>query len=139
MEEWLMSTWEELVARKTGPLHIRLILDPLVAVFLAIRKGWRDANEGKPPFLLALVQQPGKRQFLFWEAASDIGKMFLIAGILDIVYQLIVFHAIHLGQSLIVATVLAILPYIVVRGLANRISKMMQRKTSQRSASPPVE
>jgi hypothetical protein len=58
---------------------------------------------------------------LLREAGRDIGKLFLVGVALDVVYQLIVFHGIRPVQSLMVATVLAVLPYLVVRGLTNRI------------------
>ncbi len=139
MDEWLMSTWEELVGRQSGPLNFRLILQPVVASVLAIQKARRDAREGKPAFFLALMREPERRRSLLREASVDIGMLFLVTGVLDIIYQLIVFHTIRPGQSLIAATVLALLPYVVVRGITDRIAKSLQRKTSDKTPSPPVE
>ena len=139
MEEWLTSTWEELVGRQSGPLSFRLILQPVVAAALAIRKGRRDAREGKPAFFLALVREPERRRSLLWEASGDIGTLFLVTGVLDIIYQLIVFHTIRPGQSLIAATALALLPYVVVRGVTDRIAKSLRRKTTVKTPSSPVE
>ena len=51
---------------------------------------------------------------------KDVGKLFLVAVVLDVVYQIIVLHWVYPVQTLIVATMLAIVPYLVVRGLANR-------------------
>ena len=50
------------------------------------------------------------------------GKLFLVAVVLDVIYQIIVLHGVYAGQLLIVATTLAIVPYLVVRGLTNRIA-----------------
>ncbi len=139
MKEWLMSTWAELVGRQSGPLCFRLILQPIVAAALAIRKGRRDAQEGKPAFFVALLRQPDRRRSLLREASVDIGMLFLVTGVLDIIYQLIVFHTIRPGQSLMAATVLALLPYVVVRGMTDRIAKRLQRRTSDKTPSLPVE
>ena len=40
---------------------------------------------------------------------------------LGLIYEIIVFHEIHPGQSLTVAAVLALLPYPFLRGLLNRV------------------
>ena len=121
VEEFLINTWEELIGRQSGPLYFRLILQPIVAAVLAIRAGRKDAREGKWAFLWAFAREPERRRMLLQGACRDIGKLFLVGVVLDLIYQLVVFHGIRPVQSLIVATVLAVLPYVVVRGLTNRI------------------
>jgi hypothetical protein len=43
MEELLTRIWEMLIGREHGPLGFRVIIQPMVATFLAIRAGLRDA------------------------------------------------------------------------------------------------
>ena len=50
------------------------------------------------------------------------GTLFLVAMVLDVIYQIIVLRWVYPGPALIVATTLAIVPYLVVRGLANRVA-----------------
>jgi hypothetical protein len=121
VEEWLMSHWDELIGRQNGPLYFRLILQPIVASVLAIRAGRNDARKGRAALFLAILREPKKRRLLLWNAWRDIGKLFLVGVGLDVTYQLIALHGIRPVQSLIVATVLAVFPYLVVRGLTNRI------------------
>ena len=109
------------MGRPSGPLFFRLILQPIVATVLAIRAARNDARKGRPAFFLAIMLEPKKRRLLMREAWGHIGTLFLVGVGLDVVYQLIVFHGIRPVQSLIVATVLAVIPYLVVRGLTNRI------------------
>jgi hypothetical protein len=120
VEELLIRTWDELVGRDSGPLHFRLVLQPIVAAVLAIRAGIRDARQDRPAFFQAFVRRLHRPPLLLAELWKDIGRLFLIAIALDLIYQLIDFHTIRPGQSLFVATVLAILPYLIVRGLTNR-------------------
>jgi hypothetical protein len=120
VEEFLLRTWGELVGRDSGPLHFRLVLQPMVAAVLAIGAGVRDARQGRPPFFQAFVRQLHRPPLLLAELWKDVGRLFLIAIALDLVYQLIVLQTIRPGQSVFVATVLAILPYLIVRGLTNR-------------------
>jgi hypothetical protein len=120
VEEFLIRTWDELVGRDSGPLHFRLVLQPIVAAVLAIRAGVRDARQDRPAFFWAIVRQSHRPPLLLAELWKDIGRLFLIAIALDLVYQRIVLQTIRPGQSLFVATVLAILPYVLIRGLSNR-------------------
>jgi hypothetical protein len=131
VEEFLIRTWDELVSRDSGPLHFRLVLQPIVAAVLAIRAGIRDARQDRPAFFQAFIRQSHRPSLLLAELWKDVGQLFLIGIALDLVYQLIVLHTIRPGQSLIVATALAILPYLVVRGLTNRTSTWLQHSPLQ--------
>ncbi len=132
MEEMLSRGWEELIARDSGPLHVRLILQPLVATILAIRSGLNDAREGRPVFFWTLALKPAQRRSLLRHLWKDVGKLFLVACVLDVVYQLLVLRWVYPVQTAIVATVLAILPYLVFRGLANRLGRRIGSKKSEK-------
>ena len=47
--------------------------------------------------------------------------MFLVAILLDLVYQVVVLE-VYPGEALIVAVLLAIAPYVVVRGVVTRVA-----------------
>lgn len=132
MEEMLSRGWHELIARDSGPLHIRLILQPLVATILAIRSGLNDAREGRPVFFWTLALSPAQRRSLLRHLWKDVGKLFLVACVLDVVYQLLVLRWVYPVQTVIVATVLAILPYLVFQGLANRLGRRIGSKKSDK-------
>ncbi len=125
MDEILRRVWENLIGRSSGPMHFRLILQPAVATFLAIRAGLADAREGRPAFLWAAITNPAYRRELLRDGWKDVGKVFSLAAVLDAIYQLIVHRGVYLGELLIVATVLAIVPYVLVRGPVNRMRKRL--------------
>ena len=104
-------------------MNFRLIVQPLVATILAVRAGVQDAQQGRPAFLWTATTNPAYRPELLRKGWKDVGKVFLIASALDAIYQLIVHRGVYLGELLIVATVLAIVPYVLVRGPVTRISK----------------
>ncbi len=111
-----------LIGRLQGPLTLRFLLQPLTAVILAIRVGIRDAREGRPPyFFWPVFTDPLQRPELIRLAWKDVGKVFVVAFMLDVVYELIVYRWVYPGQALIVAAVLAIIPYLLVRGPVTRI------------------
>jgi hypothetical protein len=119
---------ENLIGRLDGPLHFRIILQPLIAIIFAIIDGVKDAKAGRPPYLWTLIFRPKHRERLFKEAWESVGKIFALAVILDIIYQLKVHHFIYPVEMLITAFVLAIVPYVLLRGPVNRLMRFISSK-----------
>ena len=122
MIDLLTRTWEELMGRAGGPMHFRLILQPLMACLLASLAGLRDARQGRTPFAWALASDPDQRRSLLLQGWKDVGRLFLIAVVLDVIYSLIDLHRIAPLQTLLVAVTLAFVPYILLRGIATRLA-----------------
>ena len=137
MEEMFSRGWDQLIARDSGPLHVRLLLQPALATFFAIRSGLKDARECRPVFFWTVVLDSNQRRALLQHLWKDVGKLFLVAVVLDIVYQLIALRWFYPVQTLIVAVVLAIVPYLVFRGLANRIGQRIQGRNKGEPAAWP--
>jgi len=117
------NIWQELLGRPAGPFKLRLILQPAMAIFFAIRAGRRDGKENRPPYGWALLTDRAHRRELLREGWKDVGKIFVIASVIDVIYQFVVFRTIHPAQALVVASVLAVVPYLLIRGPAGRISR----------------
>ena len=49
MDDIWMRIVEDMGARVTGPMKLRLVLQPLMASVFAIRAGLKDARAGRPP------------------------------------------------------------------------------------------
>ena len=111
---------EQLLSRASGPFHIRLLIQPIISISLAIRAGLRDAREGNPPFLWELVKNTKKRKRLTKTAWKDVGTLAIVALSLDTLYQLIVLKTFYWLQAIIVMFFLAFLPYLILRGLVTR-------------------
>jgi hypothetical protein len=121
LEEYLKQVWGHLIGRIYGPLTFRLILQPAVATFIAIRAAMKDMRKGHPAYGWALFTDAERRHALLREGWREVAKVFVAAVIIDLIYEIIEFRTIYPGQSLIVAAVLALLPYPLIRGLVNRI------------------
>lgn len=119
----LARFWMDLVGRLTGPLTMRLYLQPMMATFYGVRDGLRDAREGRPLYFWTLVSQPAERRHLMAEGWKSIGKVFVLAIALDLIYQFLVFRWVYPFETLDVALVLAVIPYALVRGLVNRVAR----------------
>ena len=127
MNEIFTRLWQDITARLTGPMHLRLIIQPTVATILAVRGGLRDAHQNRPPFLWAVLWNAAQRRELLRQGWKDVGKVFVVAVILDVVYQLIVHRGVYMLELLITAVILAILPYILFRGPIGRIARTVMQ------------
>ena len=123
MDEIWMRFVENMNDRVTGPMKFRLLLQPAMAAFFAIRSGLLDARMGKPPYFWSLVTDPAHRIDMLKDGWKSVGKVFLIALLLDVIYQVMVLKFVYPGEAIYVAFVLAILPYLILRGLVTRIAR----------------
>ena len=130
MEERLRQLLPDLLGRLNGPFTFRLVLQPLSAALIALRSGLRDARSGRPAYGWAVISNPAERRELLKEGWRELSRVFIIAVIVDLIYELVVFGQIYPGQSLIVATVLALLPYPLLRGVVNRIIRRRRQTPS---------
>jgi hypothetical protein len=123
LDDIWMRFLENMVARVSGPMKLRLFLQPTMAAIFAIRSGLKDAREGRPPFLWTVLADPSSRDYLIRDGWKSVGKVFLLAMALDIVYQIIVAHFVYPLEVVITAFLLAIVPYLFLRGLTTRIAR----------------
>jgi hypothetical protein len=125
MEEVLARFIGDLIGRLTGPLTLRLFLQPGVAAVLAVRDGLKDAREGRPPHFVRLVAGPPEaRERRARETWRAVMKVFIMAVVLDCAYQLLVFRWVYPVEAMVTAVILAIVPYVLLRGMVNRIARM---------------
>ena len=123
MEDLLSRVVEDIVGRVSGPMKFRLILQPVVAALLAIRSGLKDAKENKPPYFWAIFTDPDSRVEMIRDGWKSVGRVFILAIALDAVYQFIVFRWFYPVEALLVAVILALIPYLLIRGPVNRMVK----------------
>jgi hypothetical protein len=80
-------------------------------------------QEGRPPYFWTIVTDPAQRRELLRQEWKDVGKVFIFAVVLDVIYQFIVVRWLYPGETLIVAIILAVLPYLLIRGLVTRLAR----------------
>jgi len=130
ISETVSRAAEQLLGRASGPMHLRLLIQPLMATLLATRAGLKDAREGNPAFLWALLSNPGaERKELAKSGWKDISKAFLLALAMDTVYQLIALRTFYVVQTLLVATGVCLIPYLLLRGIVTRVARLFTRPT----------
>jgi len=123
LEDAFARGWENLVGRWGGPMSFRFLVQPAVGILFAVRAGLRDARHNEPPVLWAAISNPGSLRERSQQVWKDVGRVFVVGLILDGIYQVTVHAGIFTLELLITATVLAVLPYVVSRGLVTRIAR----------------
>lgn len=124
--------------RVTGPMKFRLYLQPAMSLFLATRGGLKDAREGKPPYFWGLFTNPAERVLMMKEGWKSVSRLFILAVIMDVIYQIIETRFVHPIDAILVAILLAIVPYLIVRGPVNRIARRFHNN-SKPNADPGVD
>jgi hypothetical protein len=120
--------WHDLVERPDGPMRFRFALQPLMATIAAIRDGREDARSGRAPYLATVLGNPRERAGRLREGLDATARIIALGLVMDVIYQAIVFKTFYPDQALVVALVLAFVPYVIVRGLTRRISSGQSSK-----------
>jgi len=121
--EVLMRIWHNLLDRPGGPMVFRFVLQPIMATVAALRDGIQDARTGRTPLLWTVLNDPANRRGRLNEALIATARIILLGLAMDTVYQVIEFDSFHPAEAVIIALLLAFLPYLVLRGLVTRIAR----------------
>jgi hypothetical protein len=114
---------DELPQRFTGPGRFRFILQPLLALLLGVRGGLADARAGNPPYLFGMLFAAGRRSELLRSGARAIRNLLAMGIILDLVFQLIIYRAVHPGAAVLIGPILICAPYALSRALTTRLAR----------------
>ncbi len=128
----------QLLARVSGPMKFRLVLQPCMAAFFAIRSGMADAKAGRhhtsgassqiPPNVTDMVKDGVEECWQGVHSRAGAGRRVSAHRVASFVY---------FGEMIIVAFVLAIVPYVMLRGLVMRVARNDNHAPSTRWAADP--
>src|SRR5262249_38012929 len=113
--------WHDLVERPDGPMRFRFVLQPLMATIVAIRDGLKDVRSGRSPYFATVLGNPQERMGRLREGLNATARILALGLVMDVIYQAIVFKTFYPDQALVVALVLAFVPYLIIRSVIARI------------------
>lgn len=119
--------WTDLLARPSGPLAFRFVLQPTMAAIAAILDGIKDAHTGRSPYFWTVLSNPAERTERLREGLKATSRIILLGLVMDAAYQIIVFRTFYPLEAVIIAIALAFTPYLLIRGPAARIARRWQR------------
>jgi hypothetical protein len=96
-----------------------------MAAIAALRDGVKDARLGRRPYLWALmlgVRDAEGRSGRLWEGIVSTARILILGVVMDTVYQWVEFKTFYPMQAAVIAVLLAFVPYLLLRGPAERIA-----------------
>jgi hypothetical protein len=129
--EVYQRVWRDILERPGGPMTFRFFLQPTMAAVAAIHDGINDAHLGRSPYFWAALHDRKEFGTRLREGLLSTARIILLGLGMDVIYQHQVLGSFYPGEAVLVALLLAVIPYLLVRGPAARIA----RRRSRRSAS----
>jgi hypothetical protein len=115
--------WKDILARPGGPMTLRFILQPTMAAIAALHDGVKDARLGRSPYFWTLLHSAAERGERLREGIISTARIVLFGLGMDAVYQYKVLDTFYPGEAALVALLLALLPYFLLRGPIARIAR----------------
>ena len=115
--------WDNFLARPNGSLSLRFYVQPTMASLLALRAGIQDAKQGQG-YLWAMLTRPERHLQLLHEGWRGAMTPFLLAIALDCIYQLMTVRFVYPLELVFTATLLALVPYALLRGPFNHLARL---------------
>ncbi|WP_198402366.1 YidH family protein [Rhodobacter sp. CZR27] len=115
--------WRDIAARPGGPMTFRFILQPCMAAAAAFHDGVQDARLGRSPYLWTLLTGSNERAIRLREGLLATGRIFVLALVMDAIYQVTVLGTFYPAEIPLVAILFAFLPYVLLRGPFARLAR----------------
>jgi hypothetical protein len=128
----LQRIWQDLVERPGGPMTFRFILQPIMAAVAALLDGIKDAQTGRSPYFWSVLHEPAERRARLHEGLISTARILLLALAMDTIYQLTVQGQFYPGEAVIIAILLAFIPYLLLRGPFARVARWWMGRPSAR-------
>ena len=116
----ILRLWQNLVDRPGSAMSFRFVLQPSMAVIAAIHDGLEDARSGRSPYFWTVLRAPEERVQRLNEGLNATAKIILLGIAMDVIYQVMVFSEFYPGEAVVIALLLAFVPYLIGRGLVAR-------------------
>jgi len=115
--------WRDIAERPGGPMSFRFLLQPTMAFIAALHDGIQDARVHRTPYLRALFREPAQRGDRLREGLFATARLVLIGLGMDAIYQWRVLGTFYPGEALLIAFLLAVVPYLLLRGPISLIAR----------------
>jgi hypothetical protein len=115
--------WRDIAERPGGPISFRFLLQPAMAFIAALHDGINDARLGRAPYFWTILSDPTQRIDRLQEGILSTGRIILLGLGMDAIYQYKILNSFYPGEMVLVALLLAFIPYLLLRGPIARIAR----------------
>jgi hypothetical protein len=131
--------WKDIADRPGGPMTFRFILQPCMAAIAALVDGIKDARTGRDPYLWTILSNTHKSAGRMREGIIATARIILLGLGMDAIYQATVLKTFYPGEMVIVALLLAFIPYVLLRGPFKRLAGWWIARKPPRAPSEPMD
>jgi hypothetical protein len=121
---------ETLQQRVGGLFSFRFILQPIMAAVMAMFDGYGDAKAQETPYLQKMISAPREMKSNLSDALFSTARIILLGLAMDAIFQIVVFDSFFPFEAAFVAILLAVLPYVLLRGPFARLAGWWLARTS---------
>lgn len=115
--------WDHISGRFGGPMTFRFFLQPIMGFIAALPDGIHDAKLGRSGFFWASWGHPDAKTGRLREGMISTARIMLLGLSMDVIYQLRVFDRFFPVEALVIAVLLALIPYFLFRGIIERVAR----------------
>jgi hypothetical protein len=124
----------DIAERPGGPMTFRFVLQPVMATLAALHDGIADARANRTPYFWAVITGSHHRIERLNEGLISTARILLLGLGMDAIYQATVLKTFYPGEMVVVAVLLAFVPYLLLRGPIARVARWwMTHKSGVRS------
>lgn len=123
--------FHSIAERPGGPMTFRFILQPVMASVIAAIDGVRDARTGSTPYFWSLLTASDLRGDKLKQGLIATSRIILLGIGMDVIYQLLEFDQFYPGEAALVAILLALVPYVLMRGPFARLARLCGVSTKE--------
>jgi hypothetical protein len=122
-----------MLARPGAPMTFRFILQPAIAAIAAFRDGVEDARIVRTPYILSMLRGVEPRGARLWESVVATARILILGVVMDSIYQGLVLKTFYPAQAAMIAVLLALVPYLLLRGPFERVARHWVARRPQNS------
>ena len=115
--------WADIVDRLDGPMTFRFYLQPAMALLAAVPDGIRDARAGHKPFFWSSHWDSNATPDACKEGVRSIARVILLGIGMDVIYQIKQLDQFYPAEAVMMAILLAVIPYFVFRWIVEHIAR----------------
>jgi hypothetical protein len=123
--------WRDIADRADGPMSLRFLLQPTMALIAALHDGIKDAQLGRDPYFWTVLNDPTQRSARLREGLRSTARIILLGLAMDSIYQYRVLGKFYPGEAVVITLLLAVVPYSVLRGPFARVARWWHARARQ--------
>ncbi|WP_441229631.1 hypothetical protein AB7828_05615 [Tardiphaga sp. 215_C5_N2_1] len=126
--------WVDIFERLHGPMTFRFYLQPMMALLAALPDGIRDARLGHRSFFWSAWWDRNASTGRLREGVTSVARIVLLGISMDVIYQFKVLDRFYPVEALMMAIMLAVIPYFVFRWIVELIARWWFARTGTGTA-----